>query len=147
MYRVNILAYLFLLLFCTVCFTYVIPNWTPPYPGFGVPASYVPSVLCGVIAALSLIGLILTFVRKTGSEKSSGLTFRRFGHFLLLLLPIAVSMPLMKTLTFVPGSIIVIAALQIFAGERSWLRIACVSGITAVLAYAGLWYGLHLPLP
>ena len=147
MYRVNILAYLFLLLFCTVCFTYVIPNWAPPYPGFGVPASYVPSVLCGVIATLSLIGLIMTFVRKTGSEKQCELTLARFGHFLLLLLPIAISMPLMKSLTFVPGSIAVIAALQIFAGERNWLRIVSVSVVTASLAYAGLWYGLHLPLP
>ena len=147
MYRVNILAYLFLLLFCTFCFAYVIPNWTPPYPGFGVPASYVPSVLCGVIAVLSLIGLVLTLVRKTGSGKACEMTAARFGHFLLMLLPIAFSMPLMKLLTFVPGSIVTIAALQFFAGERNWLRLTLVSVITAGLSYLGLWHGLHLPLP
>ena len=147
MYRVNICAYLFLMLFCLICFTYVIPVWTPPYPGYGVPASYVPSVLCGVIAALSALGLLITIIKKTGKDQRSGLTLKNFGKFLLLLLPIAVSMPLMQTLSFFPGSVIVIAALQFLAGERSWKRLIFVSLATAIIAYAGLWYGLHLPLP
>ena len=147
MYKVNILAYSFLIAFCVFAFTYVIPTWTPPYPGFGVPASYMPNVLCGVICVLSAVGLFQTLIKKTGKDKPSGLSAKMFGQFILLLLPIAVSMPLMQKLTFIPGAAITIALLQIFAGERRPLHIILVSVITAAVTYAGLWYGLRLPLP
>ena len=147
MYRVNIIAYIFLLLCCLICFTYVIPNWTPPYPGFGVPASYVPSVLCGVIASLSAIGLLITLVRKSGSDASCGLNWKIFLHFCLILVPIALSMPLMQILGFMPGAALTVAALQLCVGERRWFVILLNSVLTAGLSYLGLWYGLHLPLP
>ncbi|MBO4318255.1 MAG: tripartite tricarboxylate transporter TctB family protein [Mailhella sp.] len=147
MYKVNILAYSFLIVFCVFAFTYIIPTWTPPYPGFGVPASYMPNALCGVICGLSVLGLLQTLIRKTGADKASGFTAKMFGQFLLLLLPIAISMPLMQKLTFIPGAVITIALLQFFAGERRWLYLSLIPVITAVIVYAGMWYGLRLPLP
>ena len=147
MYKVNIFAYSFLIAFCIFAFTYIIPVWTPEYPGFGVPASYMPNVLCGVICGLSVLGLFKTVIHKEDRDKAIGITMKDFGRFLLILLPIAVSMPLMQLLTFVPGAAVTIAFLQFFAGERRWLYLSVVPVITAVIVYAGLWYGLRLPLP
>lgn len=147
MYKVNIMAYLILIAFCVFAFMYAIPVWTPPYPGFGVPASYMPNVLCGVICTLSVVGLLQTLIKKTGKDKPSGLSGKMFGQFLLLLLPIAISMPLMQKLTFVPGAAITLALLQFFAGERRWLHLVLIPVVTAAIIYAGLWYGLRLPLP
>ena len=104
-------------------------------------------MLCWIIAILSAIGILITVMQKTGKDKPCELTPRKFGYFLLLLLPIALSMPLMKILGFVPGSIVIIAALQFLCGERRWIRIVLVSVLTAGITYAGLWYGLKLPLP
>lgn len=147
MYRVNIVAYCFCIFFSLLALFFIIPTQTPPYPGFGVPASYMPNVMCGVILMLALLGLLDTVRKKTGQEKTFELTWKMFLHFLLFMVPIIFSIPLMAYLGYVPGAFITIVALQLCAGERRVLFIISVASITAIITYILLWYGLHVPMP
>jgi len=52
-----------------------------------------------------------------------------------------------KFLHFIPGGILILAALMAVTGQRKPLTIILVAVPVPFLVYAALWYGLRIPLP
>lgn len=53
----NILAYSVVIVVSIVMLAWVIPTWSPEYPGYGVPATLVPDAACALMLLLSALGL------------------------------------------------------------------------------------------
>ena len=51
---------------------WIIPAYTPEYPGYGVPASLLPDIAAGFMLALSLLGLGRAALSWRKAEKSGG---------------------------------------------------------------------------
>ena len=51
---------------------WIIPAYTPEYPGYGVPASLLPDIAAGFMLALSLLGLGRAALSRRKAEKSGG---------------------------------------------------------------------------
>ena len=49
---------------------WIIPAYTPEYPGYGVPASLLPDIAAGFMLALSLLGLGQAALSRRKAEKS-----------------------------------------------------------------------------
>ena len=58
-----------ILLCCVFCLAWVIPTYTPAYPGYGVPGSLVPNVAVSTILALSQSSHFLS--SQTGPEETT----------------------------------------------------------------------------
>ena len=69
---------------------WIIPAYTPEYPGYGVPASLLPDIAAGFMLALSLLGLGRAALSWRKAEKSGGdgQTAVRWRHLACFLIPV-----------------------------------------------------------
>lgn len=65
----NILAYSVVIVVSIVMLAWVIPTWSPEYPGYGVPATLVPDASCALMLLLATLGCVCKpSSRKGGSQ-------------------------------------------------------------------------------
>ena len=99
---------------------WIIPAYTPEYPGYGVPASLLPDIAAGFMLALSLLGLGRAALSWRKAEKSGGdgQTAVRWRHLACFLIPCALLMPAMSLFGFLPAGIAFMVVIQIGCGQR-----------------------------
>lgn len=51
---------------------WIIPAYTPEYPGYGVPASLLPDIAAGFMLALSLLGLVRAILASRAERRENG---------------------------------------------------------------------------
>lgn len=51
---------------------WIIPAYTPEYPGYGVPASLLPDIAAGFMLALSLLGLVRAVLASRAERRETG---------------------------------------------------------------------------
>ncbi|MEJ2135164.1 MAG: tripartite tricarboxylate transporter TctB family protein [Desulfofustis sp.] len=133
MRRANIIISLILLGFASF-YAYLIAN----LPARDLPntlgAAFVPWVLAGILAGLSVILLIHSIFAVNGNQKIS-LPGRELLGITFLLILIASYIKLMDFFGFVPVSIVFLAILTWLAGSRKPAEIAAFSVTTAILVY------------
>ena len=98
---------------------WIIPAYTPEYPGYGVPASLLPDIAAGFMLALSLLGLGPAALSWRKAEKSGGdgQTAVRWRHLACFLIPCALLMPAMSLFGFLPAGIAFMVVIQIGCGQ------------------------------
>ena len=128
---------------------WIIPAYTPEYPGYGVPASLLPDIAAGFMLALSLLGLGRAALSRRKAEKSGGggQTAVRWGHLACFLIPCALLMPAMSLFGFLPAGIAFMVVIQIGCGQRRWFPMTLVSVAPVLLVYAIMRFGLGVPMP
>lgn len=130
---------------CALLF-WIVPAWTPPYPGYGVPASVLPSMAAVTMLGLSVLGLVRTGLarNRTSTEGAARICW---GHAAMFFVPCVLLMPAMSLLGFLPAGMVFMAILQYAYGQRNrrTLLIVSIASVTAV--YVFLRYGLGSPLP
>ncbi|GAB7500221.1 tripartite tricarboxylate transporter TctB family protein [Bilophila wadsworthia] len=128
---------------------WIIPAYTPEYPGYGVPASLLPDIAAGFMLALSLLGLGRAALSWRKAEKSGGdgQTAVRWRHLACFLIPCALLMPAMSLFGFLPAGIAFMVVIQIGCGQRRWLPMTLVSVAPVLLGYAIMRFGLGVPMP
>lgn len=147
MYKVNIITQLFFICLAIALIFWIIPNQCPPYPGYGVPATLFPNIMAWTILALSSIRLVIVLVEKIGIDQDTWLTWNVFLRFCAIVGVLLGGWFLMKITGFIIGGFIVLAALQLFMGQkRPWI-ILSVAVVTPCFLYVALKYGLNVLLP
>lgn len=138
---------------------WVIPTFTPPYPGYGVSSALLPNVVIGLILALSGLQLVVNLVGQRKAKSSDAdkeqpeekeIPPGDKVHLLILasfMIPCILLFPALKYLTFIPGALLFLVIMQYLCNQRNLLTIAIVAVCTTAFMYVAMVYGLGVPLP
>lgn len=136
---------------------WVIPTFTPPYPGYGVSSALLPNVAFGIILALSLLSLghsLLIHLRTKSTnpeaDQSDKIPSRDRVHLLHLaffMVPCFLLMPVMKWVGFIPGGLLFMFVIQYLCGQRKPVTMVIVAVCSVGGIYAAMRYGLGVPMP
>lgn len=136
---------------------WIIPAYSPPYPGYGVSASLLPNVTVGSILVLSVLALVrntlsyLLVKPKKKEESQAGNTRPvdkvQLWHLTRFMLPCVLLMPAMQWLGFIPAGLGFMLVIQYLCGQRKPVPAVLVAvGLVGIL-YAAMRYGLGVPMP
>jgi len=136
---------------------WVIPAYTPPYPGYGVHASLLPNVAVGIILAISVVALayniLLPLLAKSTipEESQSGDNSQEdrvhLWHLARFMIPCMLLMPAMKWAGFIPAGLVFMLVIQYLCGQRKPVPAALVTVGTVGVLYIAMRYGLSVPMP
>jgi hypothetical protein len=151
-----------IVLFCLLCLVWVIPTYTPAYPGYGVPGSLVPNVAVSIILFLSLLALLSNFMtsyrakrdQKEQRHKKTPVDRIHLSHLLFFMVPSFLLMPTMKKLAFLPNdlgfilpAVLLMLILQWLCGQRKPIPLFLVAIIPVGIIYVAIRFGLGVPMP
>jgi len=136
---------------------WIIPAYTPPYPGYGVSAALLPNVTVGIILALSALALVrnalshvLAKSKRTDESRSGDMREAdrvHLWHLARFMIPCVLLMPAMKWMGFIPAGLVFMLLIQYLCGQRKPVTGVLVAvGIVGAL-YAAMRYGLGVPMP
>jgi len=145
-------------------FIWVIPVYTPPYPGYGASPALVPYVAVGVMlfmACLSLIrvGVALYTKKPIAAEESefpedveddSGFTQVgrvKMSHLANLMIPSVLLVVAVEYIGYILASFTFLMILQYVIGSRKWLQPILVSVTLTAVLYIVMRYGFGVPVP
>lgn len=141
---------------------WIIPVWSPPWPGYGMPPALVPSVAAWFILILACWGLarcarglirskkagcapadaaVAEVARETGKKRPAWL------HLLLFVVPCALLMPAMSLLGFVPAGVIFMLVIQWLCGQRRAVPLLLVAVLPVTALWALMRFALGVPMP
>ncbi|RJQ59695.1 MAG: tripartite tricarboxylate transporter TctB family protein [Desulfobacteraceae bacterium] len=136
---------------------WIIPAYTPPYPGYGVSASLLPNVTVGFILVLSVLALARNFLpyllskpvipAESPSEHSSEANRVNLWHLVRFMLPCVLLMPAMTWIGFIPAGVVFMLVIQYLCGQRKPVTMAIVALGTVFFVYGIMRYGLGAPMP
>jgi hypothetical protein len=138
---------------------WVIPTFTPAYPGYGVSSALLPNAVVGIILALSVLQLVMGLVSQHKAKSSDADKDQLedgeipsgdkiyLWHFASFMIPCILLFPALKFLTFIPGAFLFLALIQYLCGQRNIRTLVIVSACTTAVIYLAMVYGLGVPLP
>lgn len=152
-----------IVLSCVFFLVWVIPTYTPAYPGYGVPGSLVPNVAVSTILILSLVALSSNLLALYKAKRDGKMQPRdespvdriHLGHLLFFMVPSFLLMPSMKKLGgilpydlgFILPGILFMLILQWLCGQRKPLPLILVAVIPIGVVYGAIRFGLGVPMP
>lgn len=144
-------------LWSLVFLLWVIPTFTPPYPGYGVSSALLPNVAFVSILVLSLLSIglnLFSHLRSKATESEQGPSGDipseekvHLWHLAGFMIPCILLMPAMKWIGFIPSGLLFMLLLQYLCGQRRALTMALVAAGTVGFLYAAMRYGLNVPMP
>lgn len=139
---------------------WIIPAYTPPYPGYGISSALLPYVVISIILVLSVLSLVqnLLTYRKENLKKSATIEESLSGgirqedrvhlwHLACFMIPCFLLMPFMKWLGFIPGGLLFMMLMQYLCGQRKPVTMVIVAICAVGFSYAAMRYGLGIPMP
>ncbi|HBG92593.1 MAG: hypothetical protein A2X54_03655 [Nitrospirae bacterium GWF2_44_13] len=143
---------------CSAAFLFwIIPAYTPEYPGYGVAAAVLPNVTVGFILALSVLALAMNIFsylsakpaspEKNLSEDSGKAAKVHLRHLVSFIVPSVLLMYAMMWIGFIPAAIAFMLVIQYLCGQRKPVTIVLVALSAAFLVYGAMRYGLGAPMP
>lgn len=136
---------------------WVIPTFTPPYPGYGVSSALLPNVAFGSILVLSLLSLGYNIfshfkAKLTNPEAGQSEDIRSedrvyLWHLASFMIPCILLMPTMKWMGFIPSGLLFMLLMQYLCGQRKPVTAVLVAICSVGLMYAAMRYGLSVPMP
>ncbi len=136
---------------------WVIPTFTPPYPGYGVSSALLPDVAFGTILVLSLLSLghnIFSHFRAKATNPEAGQSGDispgsrvHLWHLACFMVPCLLLMPAMKWAGFIPAGLLFMLLIQYLCGQRKPVTMVLVAVCSVGLMYVVMRYGLGVPMP
>jgi hypothetical protein len=138
---------------------WVIPTYTPPYPGYGVSSALLPNLVFGVILALSVLSLGSNIffhyrAKLSDSEKDRPVEEENrsednvhLWHLTSFIIPCILLMPAMQWMGFIPAGLLFMLLIQFLCGQRKLFTIGIVAVCTVGAMYLAMRYGLGIPMP
>lgn len=154
-----------IVLTCLGFLVWVIPAYTPPYPGYGASPALVPNVAVGVMLVMALLALlrnvlVIGWGRQIAVEEgeypgeggSQGSGFTQVGrvnllHLLRFMIPCGLLVPAMGWIGFVPTGLVFMLVIQFIVGRRKPVPAILVAATTVAVIYAAMRYGFNVPIP
>lgn len=143
-YQRDIIGYAIILILSCSLYFWGIPAYSPEYPGYGVPASFMPNIAAACMGLLSILGLVQT-VKKRSKETKAGKI--NWIHLIKFFVPCLLLMPAMATIGYLISGMLFLSLIQFFCGQRNVLCLVLVSIVPVAVFYALMVYALGVPLP
>lgn len=158
------IAYLLIIVFSIVLFTWAIPTYTPAYPGYGASPALVPNVAVGVMLFMAILSMVTVaisiFTQKTLPKEESefsedvedGDGFTQVGrvnlyHLARIMIPCVLLVVAIEYIGYMLASFAFLMVLQYFIGSRKWLQSILVSITLTAVLYIIMRYGFGVPVP
>jgi len=158
------IAYLLIIGFCIVMFTWAIPTYTPAYPGYGASPALVANVAVGVMlfmAILSLIAIAIAFYtnkplpteeREFPEDLEEGGGFTQVGRVNLyrlasIMIPCVLLVVAIEYIGYMLASFAFLMVLQYVIGCRKWVQSIVVAIVLTAVLYIVMRYGFGVPVP
>lgn len=158
------IAYLVVIGFCILMLTWAIPEYTPPYPGYGASAALVPIVavsLMLVMACLSLLYVTLASLMKKpiaaeerefpedlqGDGGFTQVGRVRLYHLASIMIPSVLLVVAIEYIGYELSSLAFLIILQFLIGSRRWVQSILVAVILTAVLYIVMRYGFGVPIP
>lgn len=157
------IAYVLIVGFCILMFTWAIPEYTPAYPGFGAPPALVANVSVGIILAMAGLAIIRLLLARYANkplppaesqfpEDTEAGGFTQVGrvnlkHLAVFMVP---GFALVLAMEFVPYLIVAfvfLLVLQYAMGNRNWTQMTVIAVVMDALLYVVMRYGFEVPVP
>ncbi len=157
------LAYALIVLASVVLFVWVIPAYTPPWPGYGASPALVPNVAAAIMLIMAALAIVRTLVAgRKGTrlltedsvypEEEGGAGFTQAGrldilHLTRFIVPAALFVVGIHTVGYIPSALGFMLLLQFLVGSRNPVRILVLSVVAVAFMYAAMRYGFGVPIP
>lgn len=145
------IVYITISLACIVFLLWIIPAYTPPYPGYGMPSSMVPNISVGFIFILSLIGILQNWIKyktkKIKFKKDNEESKIHLLHLIYYFVPCFVLMTAIKRFGFIITVFMFMMIMQLICGQRNSITLLLVAISTAIFFFVVMTYGLGIPMP
>ncbi len=157
------LAYVLIVLASVVLLVWVIPAYTPAYPGYGASPALVPNVAATIMLIMTILSIVRTMVavRKgiellaedsTFPEEGEGTGFTQAGrldipHLIRFIVPSVLFVIGINTVGYIPSALGFMLLLQFLVGSRNPVRILVLSVVAVAFMYAAMRYGFGVPIP
>jgi hypothetical protein len=142
---------------------WIIPAYSPPYPGYGARASLVPNASVGIILVMSVLALVRNglayflgkaispdrseYPKEGRSNGFSQLGRIHFWHLVRFMIPCALFVPAIEWVGFIPAGIAFVLVIQYLCGRRELIPALTVALGAVLLMYVAMRYGLGVSLP
>ncbi len=157
-------GYLGMIFLSLLLLLWIIPEWSPPWPGYGMPPSLMPNLAAGFILALATIGLLRNCFASLQEKKAlqgskpdakdlpkiapaGKKRFPGWLHLLIFVIPCALLMPAMNVFGFIPSGLVFMLLIQWLCGQRKPLVMILVAALSIGLLWALMRFALAVPLP
>ncbi|MGI9384876.1 MAG: tripartite tricarboxylate transporter TctB family protein [Methyloligellaceae bacterium] len=157
------IAYILILAFSIFLLVWAIPNYTPPYPGYGASPALVPIVSVAVIVVMAILALTRNALAKWGDKdlppeesqypdetQSSG--FTQIGrinlvHLASFMVPCALFVAGIDYIGYLPAAFLFMLLIQYAIGSRKLFQPIVVAVAAVALMYVIMRYGFGVPIP
>ena len=160
----DMIAYLLIIVFSIVLFTWAIPTYTPAYPGYGASPALVPNVAVGVMMFMAILSLVTVaialYTKKTLPKEETefpedledGGGFTQIGrvnlyHLARIMIPCVLLVVAIEYIGYMLASFAFLMVLQYIIGSRKWLQSIVVSITLTAVLYIIMRYGFGVPVP
>lgn len=142
----NATSYAFVALCSGALLLWIIPAFSPEYPGYGAPPTLVPNVAACLMLVLALLGLTQTALRykHDAGNTADGVRWR---HLFTFFVPCGLMMPAMHYLGFIPAGLLFMLVIQIACGQRRIVPLALVAALPVLAVYLLMRFVLGVPMP
>lgn len=154
-------TYVFILIASIYMLGWIIPEQTPPYPGYGASPALVAYVAVGIIAVMAILALIRNAMAIWGNKPLSpaegeypedGSGFSQVGRVSLLHLARFLIPPILlfygfDTIGYIATSFLFMLLLQYLVGRREIVPALVVAFATVAFMYVAMRYGFGVPVP
>ena len=161
--RRDTVAYILILGFCILMLVWVIPKYTPPYPGYGASPALVPIVSVCIMMVMSILVLVrnalTNFLGKTlppgeseFPEDGQTTGFTQVGRIKLIylakfMIPCALLVVGIDYIGYLPAAFLFMLLIQFVIGSRKLFEPIVVSFAAVALMYVTMRYGFGVPIP
>jgi len=142
----DVISYGFVAMLSGAFLLWVIPAFSPEYPGYGAPPTLMPNVAACLMLGLSLLGLVRTVLRRRRADGGTA-DGVRWRHLFLFFLPCGLMMPAMHHLGFIPAGLLFMAFIQLACGQRRIAPLVLVAALPVLAVYLLMRYALGVPMP
>lgn len=145
-------GYIFMACFSIALLVWIIPEYCPPWPGYGMRSTFMPNIIGCFILCLSLLGLLRNILKKIKRpEKTQAGESRRgipgLQFMILFILPCIFFMPAISLIGFIPAGIIFMSLIQLLSGQKKVIPFILVATLPVLLFWVVMRYALGAPMP
>ncbi len=147
--------------FCVLMYTWAIPTYTPPYPGFGASPALVGYSAVGIMFAMACLSTIRQLFAQFGNkplppgeaefpEETAG--FTQIGrvnlrHLAIFMIPCFLLVIAVQYVPYLVSAFVFLMVLQLAMGNRNWVQMMAIAAVMDALMYVVMRYGFGVPVP
>jgi len=141
------LAYIVIIFISLIFILWLIPAYSPPYPGYGIPPSLLPYLVTFLTLIISAGKLLINLFTKQKDVTTNDSEKIDICHLLKFVTPSFLLMPAIQLIGFITAGFLFMVVIQYISGNRKVILNFFVSIIVVLSVYIIIKYLISVPLP